>query len=75
MCFLRKKKKEKTPIIKTKFQVGDAVYFRRRDELMFGWIYEIHLGQDDKITYDIQVGGQCPSILYNFQEEELRAKK
>ena len=73
MCLFKKKKKEEI-VINSKFLVGDSVSFRRRDELTFGWIYAIHLKGDDEVYYDVQIGGQCPAIIYDIKESELRAR-
>lgn len=54
-----------------KYKKGDFVNFRRRDELCFGYIYEAFQGSDGKITYTIQIGGQCPAFLYNWKEEDI----
>ena len=67
MCFFRKKKKE----INTKYKMKDFVSFKYRGERCFGWIYEIHYKEGEETIYDIQIGGQCPAILYNFKESQL----
>ena len=72
MCLFKRKKKLE---IETKFHLGDAVRFRYRDELYFGWIYEIHAENQEQISYDVQVGGQCPMIIKNIKEEELTLRK
>lgn len=72
MCFLRRKKK---PKIEAKFHLGDSVRFRYKDELYFGWIYEIHAENSACVIYDVQVGGQCPMIIKNIKEEELTLRK
>ena len=73
MCFFRKKK-NKTPPIETKFHNGDPVSFRYRGELSFGWVYAVHPAENGLSTYDIQIGGQCPAILYGLKEEELKSR-
>ena len=73
MCFFRKKK-SKTKI-ETKFKMGDCVRFKHRGELTFGWIYEIYIKEGQETIYDIQIGGQCPAILYGFKESDLRLKE
>jgi len=69
MCFKKKK------IINSKFHDGDMVSFYFRKELDFGYIYKIKEDKDGNVIYDIQLGGQCPSIIYNIKEEDLRIKK
>jgi len=54
-----------------KYKKGDFVNFRHRDDLCFGYIYEAFRDTDGKITYTIQIGGQCPAFLYNWKEEDI----
>ena len=69
-----KKKKKEEPITGNKFAIGDFVYFRRRDELTFGWIYAIKKDASGNIIYDVQVGGQCPAVLHDLPEDKLKLK-
>ena len=69
MCF--KKRKPKI-MVQTKFKVGEQVVFRYRGDLTFGWIYTVHVDDPKSVLYDVQVGGQCPAILYKIKEEELK---
>ena len=62
-------KKEKYPE-NAKYQKGDFVNFRRRDDLCFGYIYEAFTDSEGKILYTIQIGGQCPAFIYNWKEED-----
>ena len=68
------KKKDNYPT-EAKYKKGDFVNFRHRGELCFGYIYEAFLDKDGKITYTIQIGGQCPALLYNWKEEEILGLK
>ena len=69
MCFFKKKKK---PVITgNKFQVGEFVRFKYRGEVCPGVIYEIKLDNDDKIIYDVQVGGECPFVVSDVPEEKI----
>ena len=70
-----KKKKKEEPITDGKFKMGDFVYFRYRGELAFGWIYGIKKDAQGNILYDVQLGGQCPSVIYDLPEDQLREKK
>jgi len=70
MCFFKKKKKEK--FFNAKFPIGTQVRFRYHDELTFGWVYNVKKIADDKLIYDIQIGGQCPSIIENIEEDRLK---
>lgn len=65
--FLKKKKKYPE---EAKYKLGDFVNFRYRDELYFGYIYGAKI-KDDKIIYDIQIGGQCPAVIYDYKEEDI----
>lgn len=67
MCF---KKKVKYPQ-NAKYQKSDFVTFRRRGDLSFGWIYDARLDSDGKVLYTIQIGGQCPALIYDFKEEDI----
>ena len=68
-------KKKDTYPPEAKYKKGDFVNFRRRDDLCFGYIYEAFCDEDGKITYTIQIGGQCPAFLYNWKEEEILGLK
>lgn len=74
MCFFKKKKQQPKAVINSKFKMGDFVSFHYRGELMFGYIYEIYATDDGKVLYDVQIGGQCPAVLYKLEEETLRLK-
>lgn len=71
MCFKRKKKE----IINSRFKMGELVNFRYKDELTFGFIYKIKEDKDGSILYDIQIGGQCPAILYDIPEKGIWTRK
>ena len=66
----KRKKKE----IDSKFKKGDLVYFRYHDDLTFAYVYDIK-EKDGKVFYDVQLGGQCPSFLYDMKEEDLKLKE
>jgi len=65
------KKKTPEPVIESKFQPGDRVYFKHRGDRTYGRIYRVFAGKDGEVLYDIQVGGQCPYFLYEMKEEVL----
>lgn len=73
MCFWKRKKKK--VITGNKFNVDQKVSFRRREDFMFGYIYDIHQDDNGVITYDIQVGGECPTIIENIPEDKIHARK
>ncbi len=58
-----------------KYKKDDFVNFRRRGELCFGYIYDAFITDDGKITYTIQIGGQCPALIYNWKEEDILGLK
>ena len=64
-------KKKDTYPENAKYKKGDLVNFRRRDDLCFGYIYEAFQREDGIITYTIQIGGQCPAFLYDWNEEDI----
>ena len=68
------KKKDSYPEA-AKYKKGDFVNFKRRGELSFGYIYEAFVTNDGKITYTIQIGGQCPALIYNWKEEDILGLK
>jgi hypothetical protein len=73
VCWFRKRK-QSTPKIESKFHKGDYVNFRYKDELYFGWIWTIYTRKvNDRVLvfYDIQLGGQCPSILREVPESKV----
>lgn len=68
------KKRNKYPE-RAKYKKNDMVNFRRRDELSFGYVYEAFEDKEGKITYTIQIGGQCPAFLYDWPEEKISGLK
>ncbi len=54
-----------------KYQKKDFVNFMRRGELCFGWIYDAKADRHGNVTYTLQIGGQCPSFICNFKEEDI----
>lgn len=63
------KKKKKYPE-NAKYKLDDFVNFRYRGELYFGYIYEA-FNINGKIEYTIQIGGQCPALIYHYKEEDI----
>ena len=64
------KRKKKYPEI-AKYKLSDYVNFRYRGELYFGYIYEAFVDKDNKVTYTIQIGVQCPALIYDYKEEDI----
>ena len=69
MCFFRKKKKKVE--VRGKYQIGESVRFKYRGEVCPGYIYDVRLDNDDKVIYDVQIGGECPTVIVNIKEEEI----
>ena len=67
MLFIKKNKREEI----AKYKKGDFVNFRYRNELYFGYIYSINVDKLNNVSYTIQIGGQCPSFIYNYKEEDI----
>ncbi len=74
MCFFKKKKQKKVLIENSKYQLGQWVYFKYRGEVCPGVIYDMHLDNDDKVIYDVQIGGECPIIIESVNEEKIFTK-
>ena len=71
MCFFHKKAKEEIKI-NSKFHLKEEVLFRNKhNELTNGYIYQIHQLNENKTTYDIQIGGECPTIVYDVDEDKI----
>ena len=64
------KRKNKYPE-NAKYKKQDYVNFRYRDELFFGYIFDSKVDKDGKITYTIQVAGQCPYFIKDYLEENI----
>lgn len=74
MLFKKKRKQVKD----AKYKIDDYVNFRYKNELYFGFIYESFLNEEGEVIYTIQIAGQCPFFIYNYNEKEiigLRIKK
>ena len=54
-----------------KYLKMDFVNFNYRGELRFGWIYNAEMGKDGSITYTMQIGGQCPALLFDIPEADI----
>ena len=68
MCFFRKKAKVE---VNGKYQLGESVRFKYRGEVCPGYIYRVYLDNNDNVVYDVQIGGECPTIIVNIKEEEI----
>ncbi len=63
-------KKKKKEIIDSKYKINQFVHFKGKHEMMFGVIVNIKK-IDDKIYYDVNVGGEAPYIVNNLEEDKL----
>ena len=71
--FKRKPKKSAWPEQAT-YKPRDFVRFRHRGELRHGFIYEAELDGEGNVLYTIQMGGECPTFVYNYKEESIVGK-
>lgn len=65
-----KKRKVKYPE-NAKYKENDYVNFRYRNELLFGYIYDAKLDENNNVEYTIQIAGQCPSFIHNYKEDDI----
>jgi len=67
------KKSRKRVIENNKFNVKDTVSFRYKNDLKIGIILNIFQDDNDIISYEINVGGECPYVV--IVEEKSIVKK
>ena len=51
------------------------MFKNKRGEVTNGYIYRIYLSPNGEVMYDIQVGGECPSILNEILENKVIKRK
>ena len=56
--------------IDSKFKKNDFVSFNTDKDLKVGIISDIRI-ENDKIVYDIKVGGECPSLAKSVEENKI----
>lgn len=66
--FFKKKK------IDSKYKTNDLVFFHYNNDLKLGNIVKIYK-DNDEILYDIQIGGECPSVVKGILEDKIFIKK
>ena len=71
MIFDKLFKKKKTYPNAAKYKEDDVVSFKYRGDLAFGYIHDAKLSDSGEVLYTIQLGGQCPALLYDFKEENI----
>ena len=69
MCWFKKKKK--VVISNNKYTIGQMVNFRHRGEICPGIIHDVMLDRDNRVIYDIEIGGECPAVMTNIKEEDI----
>lgn len=53
------------------YKKRDFVNFTRNGELWFGWIYDAKADKHGNVIYTLQIGGQCPSFVYDVDEADI----
>ncbi len=71
--FFKKKKKERIIIDNNKYNLNEFVNFRYKGDLKVGSIAQIYSDSEKNISYDINVGGECPYIV-RIKEDEIISK-
>lgn len=56
--------------INSKFKKGDFIAFHMNNDLKHGMISEIRMS-DDKILYDIKVGGEATWLCKGIKEDDI----
>lgn len=74
MCWFKKKKK-KIINFSHRFNVGDVINYRYKDELNPGIIYGINLNEKNEVVYDIQIGGECPVVIHDIKEDMIYLRR
>ena len=69
MCLFKKKKPKIE--INSKYKIGDPVSFFYKQDLKFGFVHNVKLSDEGKVIYDIQIGGECPAVIYDIKEYDL----
>ena len=55
-----------------KYKLKDFVNFYHRGEMRFAWVYDAAVDKSTgAVSYTMQVGGQCPALIYNVPEEYI----
>lgn len=70
--FKKKAPKETWPL-DAKYKYRDFVRFRHRGELHFGFVHEARV-ENGEVIYTLQMGGECPTFVYNYKEDQIVGK-
>ena len=54
-----------------KYKAKDFVNFYHRGDMRFAWIYDAKVDKSGAVFYTLQVGGQCPALLYDIPESDI----
>lgn len=68
--FKRKAQKDLYPE-SAKYKKRDFVRFRHRGEIHCGFIFDASLDESGNVIYTIQMGGECPTFVYDYKEESI----
>ena len=56
----------------TKYRLRDCVRFYHRGDMRFAWIYDAKVDKaTGTVSYTLQVGGQCPALIYDVPETDI----
>jgi len=65
-------KKKKQEELISKYKMREQVTFRHRGDMAIGFVSSVYRGEDAGLLYDVQIGGECPTVIHGIKEEELR---
>ena len=66
------KRNKKKVVFDSKYHLEEQVMFPYRGDMTAGYIYEISLDENGEVIYSIQIGGECPAIIPNIKESDVR---
>ena len=72
MCFFRKKRKIEFP---HRYEKDQSVTFHYQGDVTRGYIYSYSLNESGEVVYQIMLGGECPRIIENIAEKDIRLVK
>ncbi len=70
IMLIRNIKKKKQLNIDAKYKMDERVHFTLDDVSYFGKIIKI-IKENDINYYDVQIGGEAPSVKYHIEENKL----
>ena len=75
MCLFKKRKIAKQVPSSYKYPLGSTVGFKHKGDFTRAYVYEVYLNDDGQVVYDLQLGGECPSIIKGIEESKIREIK